>query len=99
MSMVEMTKDLYPLNIATRMFFSIATQDYTADINILPRRRFWDPRKLLSILSEGEVQGLIREGELATWPRIEMIRNCTRISRTLDAILDRLETENIYAHA
>lgn len=97
--MVEMTKDLYPLNIATRMFFSIATQDYTADINILPRRRFWDPRKLLSILSEGEVQGLIREGELATWPRIEMIRNCTRISRTLDAILDRLETEHIYAHA
>ena len=97
--MVELTKGLYPINIATRMFFSIATQDYTADINILPRRRFWDPRKLLSILSEGEVQSLIREGEFATWPRVEMIRNCTKISRTLDAILDRLETEHIYAHA
>jgi len=96
---VDMTKNLYPINIVTRMFYAIATQDYTADINILPRRRFWDPRKLLSILSEGEVQTLIREGEMATWPRIEMIRNCTKISRTLDAILDRLETENIYAHA
>jgi NTE family protein len=96
---MELTKDLYPLNVVTRMFYSIATQDYTADINILPRRRFWDPRKLLSILNEGEVEGLIREGEAATWPRMEMIRNCTEISRTLDAILTRLETQNIYAHA
>lgn len=96
---VDLTKNLYPMNIVTRMFYAVATQDYTADINILPRRRFWDPRKLLSILSEGEVQSLIHEGEMATWPRIEMIRNCTKISRTLDAILDRLETQNIYAHA
>jgi NTE family protein len=96
---MELTKDLYPLNVVTRMFYSIATQDYTADINILPRRRFWDPRKLLSILNEGEVEGLIREGGAATWPRMEMIRNCTEISRTLDAILTRLETQNIYAHA
>lgn len=96
---MEMTRHLYPFNVMTRMFYSIATQDYTADINILPRRRFWDPRKLLSILSEGEVRTLVREGEAATWPRIEMIRNCTRISRTLDGILARLEQQNIYAHA
>ncbi len=82
----------------TRMFYSVATQDYIADINILPRRRFWDPRKLLSVLAEHEVQALIAEGEAATWPRIEMIRNCTKISRTLDAILARLEPQNIYTH-
>jgi TAG lipase / steryl ester hydrolase / phospholipase A2 / LPA acyltransferase len=35
---MEFTRDLYPLNVVTRMFYSIATQDYTADINILPRR-------------------------------------------------------------
>lgn len=96
---MELTRNLYPLNIMTRMFYSVVTQDYTADINILPRRRFWDPRKLLSILDEGEVRNLISEGEKATWPRIEMIRNCTKISRTLDGILDRLETQHIYAHA
>lgn len=79
--------------------YSLATQDYTADINILPRRRFWDPRKLLSILSEDEVRFLIAEGEAATWPRIEMIRNCTQISRTLDGILERLEVGHLYAHA
>ncbi|MCZ6642383.1 MAG: DUF3336 domain-containing protein [Gammaproteobacteria bacterium] len=91
---MELTKNLYPLNVMTRMFYSVATQDYTADINILPRRRFWDPRKLLSVLAEHEVQALIAEGEAATWPQIEMIRNCTKISRTLDAILARLEQLN-----
>ena len=96
---MELTKDLYPWNIMTRMLYSIATQDYTADINILPRRRYWDPRKLLARLSEEEVRSLIAEGEMATWPRIEMIRNCTAISRTLDAILARLETQQMYAHA
>lgn len=96
---MELTKNVYPLNLATRMVYSLATQDYTADINILPRRRIWDPRKLLSILSEDEVRFLISEGEAATWPRIEMIRNCTRISRTLDAILDRIEARSLYHHA
>jgi NTE family protein len=96
---MELTKDLYPLNVVTRLLYSIATQDYTADINILPRRRFWDPRKLLAILTEGEVRTLIAEGEAATWPRIEMIRNCTAISRMLDANLEGLEHQHIYAHA
>jgi NTE family protein len=36
------------------------------------------------------VRFLIAEGEAATWPRIEMIRNCTRVSRTLDRIIDRM---------
>lgn len=96
---MEITRELYPLNMITRFFYSVATQDYTADINILPRRRFWDPRKLLAILSEGEVEALIGEGEAATWPRVEMIRNCTAISRTLDSVLERLEDRLIYAHA
>ena len=95
---MEVTRGLYPLDIMTRMFYGIATQDYTADINILPRRRFWDPRKLLAVLTEVEVQTLIREGEAATWPRIEMIRNCTAISRTLDGILERIEEQHIYSH-
>jgi TAG lipase / steryl ester hydrolase / phospholipase A2 / LPA acyltransferase len=95
---MEVTKNLYPINVMTRMLYSIATQDYTADINILPRRRFWDPRKLLAVLSEHEVRTLIAEGEAATWPRIEMIRNCTQISRTLDRILTRLEQQALYAN-
>ncbi len=96
---MQIVQDMYPLNMWTRMMYSIATQDYTADINILPRQKFWDPRKLLAVLTEHETGTLIREGEKATWPRIEMIRNCTRISATLDGILDRLEDQPIYAPA
>lgn len=96
---MQVVQDMYPLNVWTRMWYSIATQDYTADINIIPRQKFWDPRKLLAVLTEHETGTLIREGEKATWPRIEMIRNCTKISSTLDAILERYEDQPIYAHA
>jgi len=76
------------------MWYNVITQDYTADINIIPRQRLWNPSKLLAILSEEDTRALVEEGERATWPRIEMIRNCTRISRTLDAILDDFELEH-----
>ena len=35
----------------------------------------------------------------STWPRIERIRNCTRVSRALDAVLERLEQRAIAASA
>ncbi len=92
---MQATKSIYPLNILTRMGYNLATQDYTADINILPQRRLWDPRKLLAKLSEREIKKLIREGERQTWPKIEMVRNCTRISRTLDRLLNELEARSL----
>jgi NTE family protein len=90
-SAMRWLKTSYPLNMYARMAFSVATQDYTADVNILPRQRFWDPRKLLALLSESEIRRLIYEGEISTWPKIEMLRNCTRIGRTLDRILNDYE--------
>ncbi|MCB1682984.1 MAG: DUF3336 domain-containing protein [Pseudomonadales bacterium] len=90
---MRLTRDVYPLNIVTRMGYGLATQDYTADINIIPQRRLWDPRKLLSVLSDTETQELISEGEASTWPKIEMIRNCTLISRTIDDLLLPLERQ------
>lgn len=87
---MQATRPVPPLNHFVRMAYSVATQTYTADINILPRRRFWNPAKLLSILSEEETRWLIEEGEAASWPKVEQIRNSTRVSRKLDAILERL---------
>ena len=81
------TKNIYPLNLVTRLGYSVATQDYTADVNILPRRRFWSPTKLLAVLSEREVRALVTDGERSTWPKMELIRNCTLISRTLERVL------------
>ncbi len=84
------TKNLYPLNLMTRLGYSVATQDYTADVNILPRRRFWNPTKLLAVLTEREIRELVSEGERSTWPKVELIRNCTLISRTLERVLGDL---------
>ena len=66
---------------------SMASQNYAGDINILPSFRFYDPRKILSPLSEKDLMFLIDEGERGTWPHIETIRNCTLISSTLHKIL------------
>ncbi|MCP5178703.1 MAG: DUF3336 domain-containing protein [Pseudomonadales bacterium] len=92
---MQLTRSYFPLNVYTRMFYNLITQDYTADINILPERRYWDPRKLLSALSEHEVRSLIEEGERQAWPKIEMIRNCTLVSRTLDRILADMEKQSL----
>jgi TAG lipase/steryl ester hydrolase/phospholipase A2/LPA acyltransferase len=75
---------------------AVITQEYTADINILPRYRFFDPRKLFAPLSEQDLMLLISEGQKATWPKLEMIRNCSRISQTLDEILYRFEHEALH---
>ena len=87
---METVRNVYPLNLYTRSLFGLMTQVYTADINILPRQRFFDPTRLLTPLSQAEAQRLIQEGERATWPKIEMIRNCTKVSRQIDGALQRM---------
>jgi TAG lipase/steryl ester hydrolase/phospholipase A2/LPA acyltransferase len=96
---MKLTERAYPLNLFVRMAYGVATQDYTADINILPRRRAWNPAKLLSALSANETEFLIAEGEASTWPRLERIRNCTRVSRALDGVLARIENQAFPARA
>jgi NTE family protein len=73
-----------------QVMFGLATQDYTADINILPRQRFFDPTRLLSPRSKEETVKLINEGERATWPKLDMINNCTKVSRQINSALQRL---------
>ena len=53
------------------------------------------PTKLLAHLSEKEIMSLIRMGERATWPKIEMIRIQTSISRTLADILEDYDEEHV----
>ncbi len=70
---------------------SVLSQTYTGDINILPATRSFNPLRLLSPRSKEEILDLIRMGERATWPTIEKIRTQTRISRSLDVILEKYE--------
>ena len=73
---------------------SVVRQEYTADINIIPPKRLFNPFKLLALRSEQDVMEMIRAGEQATWPKVEMIRTSTKISKTLDRILADFEQPN-----
>ncbi len=79
------------INRLTNVGLSIINQDYVGDINILPDTRVFNPLKLLAHRSVEEIMELIDMGERATWPKIEMIRIQTKISRKLDSILHELD--------
>ncbi len=79
------------VNRLTNVGLSIINQDYFGDINILPDRRYFNPLKLLAHKSIDEIVELIEMGEKATWPKIEMIRVQTKISKKLDKILTDLD--------
>jgi len=95
-SSLERPLSLSPrLTRMTNIAMSVLNQDYVGDINILPPSRLFNPFRILAFLSEKEILDLIVAGERATWPRIEMIRIQTRISRALAHILDDYDEEHI----
>ncbi len=75
--------------LANKLMHDILSQDYVGDISIVPERRLMSPLKLVSPNTHEEIAELMREGERQTWPRMEMIRISSKISRTLDGILRR----------
>lgn len=82
------------LSLVQHLTYGVLAQEYTADINIFLRNRWDHPLRLLAPPSREAMHRLIYEGERATWDRIEMVRNCTAISRTLDGILHQRGWEN-----
>lgn len=94
-----LVRNIDPVNTYTRFLFSVMSQNYDADINIILRGRYFDPKLLLARLTPEEAEGLAREGERASWPKIEMIRNCTEVSRRIEAGLARLQQRSIRAEA
>jgi TAG lipase/steryl ester hydrolase/phospholipase A2/LPA acyltransferase len=79
------------LNWLVNTVHSLLDQNYSGDINIVPRFRFYSPTKILSHITEDEMMLLMKEGEAATWPELKAIDTCTKISRALDDILERFE--------
>jgi len=80
------------------ILLSMVNQDYVGDINILPRNRFPNPFKILHHLTTEEVMALVSSGERSAWRKIEMIRIQTRISSTLDKIVQDYEEEYVRSH-
>lgn len=79
------------LNWLVNSVHSLLDQNYSGDINIVPRFQWSSMTKLLSHITEEEMILLMNEGEAATWPELQAIETCTRISRALDDILERFE--------
>lgn len=77
---------------------SLVSQTYTGDINILPPNKLFNPIRLMQFRTKDEILAMIRDGERATWPKIEKIRIQSHISRTLDNIILSLEKE-VYQQA
>lgn len=75
------------ISLMQHLTYGVLAQEYTADINIFLRNRWDHPLRLLAPPSREAMHRLIHEGERSTWEKVEMVRNCTAISRTLDYIL------------
>ena len=68
-------------------------QDYRGHINIVPEVSLWRYANVTSNPTLESISRFMLEGERATWPRMEMIRNQTVVAQTLDRLLARLEGE------
>jgi TAG lipase / steryl ester hydrolase / phospholipase A2 / LPA acyltransferase len=75
------------VNVAINGLVSILSQEYSGDITILPELGLVKPWRGMKALDETQLRALVAAGERATWPKVEMIRNCTNIGRLLDQLL------------
>ena len=95
-SVVQRQGDNWPrFNMLLNSVHALIDQDYSGDINIIPSFRWYNPAKILSHLSEKDLIELMEGGEHSTYPSVEAIRICTKISRTMEEILNRFETGDL----
>jgi TAG lipase / steryl ester hydrolase / phospholipase A2 / LPA acyltransferase len=78
---------------------SILDQDYRGNIMIVPKLTVWRYANVTANPKMEAVKRFIREGERATWKRIEMVRNQFVISQTLERCLRRLEPQRLGRNA
>ena len=81
------------LTKASHILLSIINQNYKGDINIIPPSEYSNPIKQLKWMSRADMQELIDAGRRATWPKVEMIRLQSKISRTLEKIMKEYYNE------
>lgn len=72
---------------------AMTSQEYLGDINIHFPAKPSLYLKVLSNPSPEDLEMFINLGEQATWPRLAMIRDQTRISRAFDRCIQRLEAD------
>ncbi len=68
-------------------------QRIMGDIDIHPPLSFWNYGKVFSNATSEDFEHFILQGERATWPKIAMIRNHTRVSRALERAMNNVAAE------
>lgn len=79
-----------PIRQAADRAYALVTQDYRGDIDIHPRFRPDLLRKIVSNPTREDLAVFIREGERATWPKLPMIEDQTRLGRVFRACASAL---------
>ena len=69
------------------MLNDVLQQRYSGDVSIFPRQSPMQLMRMFSNPSPDAIRGFIRDGERATWPKLERIRLQTRISRAFEDCL------------
>lgn len=95
-NLLKYTKDNFSAPSVSYMLsqvHALLAQDYSADITITPDFSTLNPWRLFNNPSTEDIQKLVLAGERSTWPKIEWIRNCTKVSRALDGIIEQLESQ------
>ncbi|MGQ0622820.1 MAG: DUF3336 domain-containing protein [Panacagrimonas sp.] len=77
---------------------AVIAQRYSGDITILPRHTPGQLVRMFSNLSTRELAQFIRDGERATWPKIDRIRNQSAISRAFEDCLLLLKERALVKH-
>jgi NTE family protein len=84
---------LSPLRTLFEKFHSLTAQTYMGDINVQMPFQAGLYRKLMRDPSEADLRLFVRLGERETWPRIEMIRNQTRVHRMFETCIADLKRQ------
>jgi len=79
-----------PLRVISDPMYNFFSQDYRGDIDIHPRLSMGIYTKVVSNPSPKDLDWFILEGQRATWPRVAMIRDHTRVTRAFERCLARL---------
>ncbi|WP_293370532.1 DUF3336 domain-containing protein [Nevskia sp.] len=77
------------------MLNDVLQQRYSGDISVFPKQSPTQLMRMFSNPSQAAIAGFIRDGERATWPKLERIRLQTRISRSFEDCLFWLKEQGL----
>lgn len=95
--LLDLSRRYMRTNIGRRVLdeaHAVLAQQYSGDINIHPPIMLSRYIKTISNPTADDLAMFVLDGERATWPKIEMIRVHTRISKTFEECIDQLKHQS-----